>query len=270
MTIGRRFGTADFDSFLAADVSLTRYNTVRSLRAMEGQFETRSFGRRTVAVRDLTREASYYNRVIGLDAETLPRLDEMIAWYHNEGRACHVSLTPERATPAVLERLAERGFGLVGMECFFAIHCDAIGPPTSDIEARRARREDMDAVYDLWETPDDPIDPEVRAMRREAHFASEFAIYLAFLDGEPVAMATAYLSHGVSWLGNANTFEQKERRGCHLALLQHRLWYGKQSGCVWTITDTDFDSISHRNAERVGMRMAFVSTDLALPTEGGA
>ena len=129
MTIGRTFGTADFDSFLAADVSLTRYNTVRSLRAMEGQFETRSFGRRTVAVRDLTREASYYNRVIGLDAETLPRLDEMIAWYHNEGRACHVSLTPERATPAVLERLAERGFGLVGMECFFAIHCDAIGPP---------------------------------------------------------------------------------------------------------------------------------------------
>lgn len=259
------FGAEDFLRFDLADRDFTRFNTERSLREAEGEFVTRDFGAGICGMRDLTREASYYNRVIGLSDAGLERLEEVIAWYHEAGRDCHLTLTPERATPEVMEALAGRGFALVSQDWFFAQACIMAEPPKAKIAIRRAGEEDLDTVFDLWETPDDPIVQVVRDLRRAAHLHPDFALYIADLDGRPAAMASSFISNGIAWMGNANTLPELRCRGAQQALMAQRMWDARQAGCLWALTDCEFGSTTHRNAERMGMRMAFATLELRLP-----
>ena len=66
-----------------------------------------------------------------------------------------------------------------------------------------------------------------------------------------------YLADGVAWFGNAETFPRFRRRGCQLALLNHRIREAAAMGCEWAVSDTEQGTISHRNMERAGMKMAY-------------
>ena len=255
------------ERFLAADVAFTRYNSERALRPEDGALERRRFGR-AVAVRDLGRADGYYNRVIGLSEDGLPRLEEICAWFLEAGRACEVTLTPERASARLVAALEERGFRLRGKDAYMAARCTAFEAPSSELRIRRAVREDLDAVFDLWGEPSSPpVPPEVRARRSEAHLTSEFLIYLGFQGQQPVAMATTFLGEGLAWLGNANTLASHRRLGYQLALFQHRLWDARERDCGWALSDMEPGSASQRNAERAGMELAFQTSTLVLESE---
>jgi len=268
MHVIRPFGPEAIERFIAADADFVLYNIERALRRADGEPRTTRFGAAT-ALQDPTRQdVDYYNRVVGLDDSSIERLPRIIEHFHEAGMPCHVTLTPDRATEPLLEALGDRGFRYVGGQSFFAIHRsehqDVTTPDTIDV--RRVGRDELDAVYDIWEAPfPDPIPPDVRVKRTGAHLVETFPMYLARLGGRPAAMATMFLSHGIAWLGNANTVEGERRHGCHLALLHHRLRESWRLGCEWAITDTDYGSTSHRNAERAGMRMAFITVELSLP-----
>ncbi|WP_127903484.1 GNAT family N-acetyltransferase [Solirhodobacter olei] len=264
------FGADALESFDAADLAYTAYNAERSLQDGENALEIRSFGAGLHGLRDPGREESYYNRLVGLSEASLDRLGAAIDWYHAAGRECRATLLPNRATPALIGRLESAGFLLAAHDWIFAIHRSAIATPSMPVAVRRASAEDMDVAFDLWETPDSPIPAKVRALRRPAHLRADFAIYLAEIEGRPAAMATSFVAHGIAWLGNANTREADRRRGCQQALMQHRLWEAREAGCTWAVTDTAFGTATHRNAERLGMHLAFSRFEVRLPAPAGA
>lgn len=256
------FGPEQLAALRAADRSFTRFNARRTLRRQPPHLETRRFGEVVVAFRDPVAADPYYNRVVGLDGDSLGLLEELLPWYQQVGRTCRVELHPQAAVPEVLAHLADRGFALVDTSCLLAMRATDIGPPSARVPVRRAQRQDLDAVFDLWELDGEPISAELRQARADAQLAPEFPIHLALLEGRPAAMATTYRSHGFAWLSNAITAPDHRRQGCHIALLEHRLWDCRRSGCRWAITDTTFGSVSHRNAERAGMRVAFLRLGL--------
>lgn len=82
-------------------------------------------------------------------------------------------------------------------------------------------------------------------------------LFLAELDGRPIATAALILHEGVAHLAGASTIPEGRKRGAQNALLDHRLRYAAEHGCDIALMGALPGSGSQRNAERHGFRIAY-------------
>lgn len=82
-------------------------------------------------------------------------------------------------------------------------------------------------------------------------------LFLADLDGTPIAAAAMGLCDGIAHLAGASTIPEGRNRGAQLALLDHRLRYAAAQGCDIALMGALPGSGSQRNAERHGFRIAY-------------
>jgi GNAT superfamily N-acetyltransferase len=85
-----------------------------------------------------------------------------------------------------------------------------------------------------------------------------WSLYLARVEGQPVATATLYVHGAVGYLADAATNPAFRRRGLHAALLTRRLEAARAAGVDFVCGGAEFLSASHRNMERAGMRILFI------------
>ena len=91
-----------------------------------------------------------------------------------------------------------------------------------------------------------------------ANAASEgVSLFLAELDGQPIATAALSVVDGVAHLAGASTIPEGRNRGAQLALLDHRLRFAAAQGCDIALMGALPGSGSQRNAERNGFRIAY-------------
>ncbi len=82
-------------------------------------------------------------------------------------------------------------------------------------------------------------------------------LFLAELDGKPIAAGALGLCEGVAHLAGASTAPEGRKRGAQLALLDYRLRYAAAHGCDVALMAALPGSGSQRNAERNGFRIAY-------------
>ncbi len=82
-------------------------------------------------------------------------------------------------------------------------------------------------------------------------------LFLAELDGKPIAAGALGLCEGVAHLAGASTAPEGRKRGAQLALLDYRLRYAAAHGCDVAMMAALPGSGSQRNAERNGFRIAY-------------
>jgi hypothetical protein len=82
-------------------------------------------------------------------------------------------------------------------------------------------------------------------------------LFVAELDGKPIAAGALNLCDGVALLAGASTIPEGRKRGAQLALLDHRLHYAAAHGCDVAMMAALPGSGSQRNAERNGFRIAY-------------
>jgi MOSC domain-containing protein YiiM/GNAT superfamily N-acetyltransferase len=103
--------------------------------------------------------------------------------------------------------------------------------------------------------PDDPHAERLRAMGPHLLGSSAQAprrLYLAELDGEPVAVAAMFVHRKVGWLAAAAVAEGARGRGIQRALIAHRAADAAALGCDLVALDAAPDEISADNARRSG------------------
>lgn len=83
------------------------------------------------------------------------------------------------------------------------------------------------------------------------------ALFLAELDGEPIATAALSMVGGIAHLAGASTIPSARNRGAQLALLDERLRHAAANGCDIALMGALPGSGSQRNAERHGFRIAY-------------
>ena len=88
-------------------------------------------------------------------------------------------------------------------------------------------------------------------------FVDGLGLFLAELDGRPIAAGALALCDGVAHLAGASTIPAGRKRGAQLALLDHRLRYALAHGCDIAMMAALPGSGSQRNAERNGFRIAY-------------
>ena len=95
--------------------------------------------------------------------------------------------------------------------------------------------------------------------RRDACF------FLSFVDGVVAGGGGVFAGQGVGGLFGASTLPAFRRRGIQSALLAMRLDWAREQGCDLAVSFARPGSISHRNIERNGFRVAYTRTKLVLP-----
>jgi GNAT superfamily N-acetyltransferase len=85
------------------------------------------------------------------------------------------------------------------------------------------------------------------------------------VDGVIAGGAAVSAQHGVCGLFGASTLPAFRRRGAQSALLATRLAWAREKGCDLAVSITQPGSISHRNIERSGFRVAYTRTKLIFP-----
>ena len=86
--------------------------------------------------------------------------------------------------------------------------------------------------------------------------------FLAFVDGDVAGGAVVSAHHGICGLFGASTLPAFRRRGVQSALLATRLAWAREKGCDLAVSIAQPGSVSHRNIERSGFRVAYTRTKL--------
>ncbi len=90
---------------------------------------------------------------------------------------------------------------------------------------------------------------------------------VAIENGRICAGGVLEIGEQVSALFSTSTLPSYRKRGLQTALLDWRLRYAKEHGSNLATIETDPDSASQRNVERMGFRLAYVTSQLQKPIQ---
>ena len=182
------------------------------------------------------------------------------AFFHDRGAAADHEVSP-LADPATLALLNERGYRPIEFTSvmFRPIDASAQRPTGSAVTARvidasegeRWSQVSAEGWRDLG-----AADFVLNIGRVYAN-APGTTLFLAELEGTPIAAAALNLSEGVAHLAGASTVPAGRKQGAQLALLDARLRYAADHGCDLALMGALPGSGSQRNAERHGFRIAY-------------
>lgn len=197
--------------------------------------------------------------------EELDRLEE---FFRTRGASAAIELCP-LVEMSLYERFAKRDFRLLEVsnvlfrdldagETFTKKNADGVVVrATTDDEAKLWTRTVSQGFAEQY--------PVTEAMLEvmEGFFHRESACsMLALVDGEVAGGAAVAAREGVCGLFGASTLPAFRRRGVQSALLAARLAWALDRGCGVACSIAQPGSISHRNIERFGFRVAYTRTKL--------
>lgn len=89
--------------------------------------------------------------------------------------------------------------------------------------------------------------------------------YIAYVDREPAAAASLVERRGYAFLGGAAVLPEFRGRGIQRALISHRMLAAADQ-CHTAFVEALPGSVSQRNAEQLGFKLAFTQASLMMPS----
>jgi GNAT superfamily N-acetyltransferase len=204
-----------------------------------------------------------FNSVVGLGAGHARHVEPLAAWYRENGVKGRFEMVPGIYDPVLGQELARLGYYQSGFHIAMIGEPDLLpAPPANEAAVERVADATMmedylDAYVLGWGIPQH----EHQRFRRNVRPWRDqpgWSLYLARIDGKPAAAATLYLHAKVGYCADGATDPEFRGRGLHAALLRRRIADATAAGADFVCSGAEFLSASHRNMERVGMRVLFV------------
>ena len=217
----------------------------------------------------------HYNRVIGLGEAAVGQVGEIARFYRERMVPFRFDINPGSAGSGCLAALTKAGFQPVGGQSnLIAGPHIRLGQWSNEPLVREVQADELDsfaplyarAYYDGVKTPKMILD--LRAESVKARFSQpQWRFYVALVDGVPAGGAEIHLSDGVASLTGAATIGGFRGRGCHRALLLHRLEQTALLGCDLVVSRCAVGSVSQRNMERCGLSVAYTKVIWQQPAD---
>jgi ribosomal protein S18 acetylase RimI-like enzyme len=203
-----------------------------------------------------------FNRVVGLRRGQAQHIQPLVEWYREQGAASRVEIAAGDDEPALARELARLGF------CQSGFHAALIGEPDGDAAAPGGIAVELVTTPDAmeaflaayvagWGVPQVAHEQFKRNVRPWLGQPG-WSLYLGRIEGKPAATAILFVQGGVGYLADSATDPAYRGRGLHAALLRRRLRAAHEAGVDFVCSGAEFLSGSHRNMERVGMRLLFL------------
>ena len=203
-----------------------------------------------------------FNSVVGLRAGRAGHVAELVRWYRDAGVRPRFEIVPGRFDDELLAELARHGLRQSG---FHASLIGAAAPPPAAPESGTVEHVGDAAAFDHF------LDAYVAGWGIPEQHAAGFkrnvqpwlglpgwALYVARSEGRVGAAAILFVRDGVGYFADAATDPAFRRRGLQAALLARRWRDAAAAGVEFVCSGADPLSTSHRNMERVGMRLQFL------------
>jgi GNAT superfamily N-acetyltransferase len=246
---------------LATDVAYTtsRMKVLERLPGNPISIAYRRIGETAVA---LMSRLPAFSRVVGLRAGDEHHIEPVVHWYREHGIKPTFEMVPGHYDAKLGRELTRLNFFQSGF------HVSLIGEPghlddakdDADIE-QVSTPEVMDdylhAYVEGWGIADKDqqrFKANVRPWREQPGWW----LYLARINGKPAAAATLFVQDGVGYLADAATTPAMRNRGLQTALLKRRISDARAAGVDVVFSGAAPFSTSHRNMERIGLRVQFV------------
>ncbi|WP_313731816.1 GNAT family N-acetyltransferase [Cohnella nanjingensis] len=259
---------------LAAEIERSKIgymsDRMTAIRSREGNpegVEIRAFGQ-AVAFYSRTMPWPAFNTVKGLRNGDADALEDILAFYNERGRRPQFEIVPGLADTGLLRRLSELGCELSGYHT--SLYADpstrsipagsALGEPAG-ITVRELREEEIELYATIHcrgtGLPDDGIRP-VAANNRVLFGRPGWKIFLASVHESPAAVGVLHVKDGIASCTFAATLPEYRNRGLQQLLLKRRLEEAAAQGCRLAVSQCAYASQSHRNMERVGMKIGYI------------
>ena len=201
-----------------------------------------------------------FNSVRGLRAGHEAHIAPLVAWYREHGVKTRFELVPGLSSTERGRALHRLGY------CASEFHTSLIGEADRAPTARGAAIERvtdastmedfLDAYTAGWGFRQDDH-AQFKANVRPWLHEPGWSLYVARIEGRPAAAAVLYLHGGVGYFADSATDPAARGRGLQTALLA-RCWQDAcAAGADLVCSGAAFLSGSHRNMERLGMRIQF-------------
>src|SRR5262245_41422427 len=202
-----------------------------------------------------------FNSVVGMCAGLEPHVAPLIGWYRDNGVKGRFEVVPEYCDTEICRELARLGYYQSGF------HLSLIGEPdiadgadggmVERVVDAAGMEHYLEAYVAGWQIPEAQhrqFKSNVRPWREQPGWS----LYLARVDGRPAASAILFVRGKAAYLADAATDPQFRGRGLQTALLRRRIADAKTAGVDFVCSGASYLSASHRNMERVGLRIQFV------------
>jgi ribosomal protein S18 acetylase RimI-like enzyme len=203
-----------------------------------------------------------FNRVTGLRGGYERHIEPLARWYREQGVVGRFELVPGENDAGPARELARLGY--YHRDHHVAVVGDADppapGPDTVSVEAVTTAPEleaYLDAYVAGWGVPPEHRE-RFKANVRPWLGEPGWSLYLGRADGRPAAAATLYVRDRVGYFADATTDPAFRGRGLQTALLVRRWRDAAAAGVDFVCSGAAFLSSSHRNMERLGMRILFI------------
>jgi ribosomal protein S18 acetylase RimI-like enzyme len=220
------------------------------------------------------------NKVAGLgfaDGPDQAELDTIERAFADRGAPVQMEIAG-LADPALLERLAERGYRLVSFENVLGRALDGAVQPLAPagVDVNLSRDDEFDTWLDV--VVEATLHPDTQGVPWQEEFPREILEnaerdaaglvqhYLARLDGIPAGGGSMHITDGIAQLTGAATAPAFRRRGIQSALLSTRLTDATAAGCDIAVITVQPGSKSQQNAQRRGFDLLYSRAVLTLET----
>lgn len=205
-----------------------------------------------------------FNTVKGMTKDDAEYINPIIDFYRERDRKIQFEMVPSVIDTNLLKSLSDQGFYPSDFHSSTIIE-----PQTFDEQLpEHIRIQELNA--DQFETyamihcrgtglPESGIAPV--AKNNEVLFRRPgWKFFIAYVRDEPAAVAVMHSKDGIASLTFAATLPAFRGKGLHQLLLKRRIEEAKRNHCRLVVGQCAFLSQSHRNMERIGMKIAYIRT----------
>jgi GNAT superfamily N-acetyltransferase len=184
-----------------------------------------------------------FNRATGLgltSPATEPELDAAADWLDaNAAPDWAMQLSPEVQNDRLLRWLGRRGMAPArrGWAKLVRTSAPAPAPAEAGLEVRLVERDNARVFAEIARIGFGMPPATVEWLEALAGRGG-WRLYLAYIDGAPIATATAFWSGGLAWFGIDATLPEHRRRGAQSALIRRRIADGLSAGLVGFTAET--------------------------------
>lgn len=205
-----------------------------------------------------------FNTVKGITNAELEFIDQIIDFYRERERKIQFEIIPSYVDSNFLKYLSDRGFYQSGFHTSTYIEPTLFNielPEHIRIQELNEEQFETYAMIHCKSTglPDHGIAP-VATNNKVLYEHPNWKFFIAYVNGEPAATAVMNVNNGIASLTFAATLPAFRGIGLHKFLLKRRIDEAKHNNCRLVVGQCSFLSQSHRNMERIGMKIGYIRT----------
>ncbi len=245
------------------DYSLSRLGGMQETEGNPLRIEIKRYGNVNAFMIEAWPDFWYGNKVLGLEPSSEVYLDEIIDLFARHNLNFRFEIVPGNLNSSLASRFHKLGF------CQMDFNAAVYGQPSlavktspnEQIKVREVQPNEIDIFLDLYQ--DGFGLPRLSHNERRAVLSwlqrakSSLYLCIAHMDDRPVGVGILYTENGVGLLADATILPDFRGKGCHTAMIHHRIAQAEKRNCDLLTSFVEFGSRSHLNLERVGLRVAY-------------